>query len=281
MVCRPERTLILFLVILALAPSASAAGDIVPHHAEFTVVLTPTGDRPALSGRGRMVQQIRESCEGRSLRRETRLRLDFADGRAATNIVTQEFWEARNGRRLRFSIVDRVGDRVRRHFEGAARLPGNGKPGTARFTAPGPKTVTLPPETLFVFSFMGRYLELLRAKNRRRAFLVFRGDSRDSRPLRVIVRTLAKSPLAVGTPMGDRALIEKRPRVLEFLYYSSSDAALTPLYSGVAALQGNGVTRDFAVEIGRVRSTYTLKRIRALPRATCRGARNGVAPRKK
>lgn len=266
----PRRFAISAIAILCLAaPSALAADGMVPHHAEYNVSLAPVSGRPAIAGGGKMVLQVRDTCDGRALRNEMRLRLGTDGDRSVNSTMIQEYWESRDGTKFRFSLVNRVGGRIVQQVEGTASLPENGRPGVARYTGAAPKTVTLPAGTVFPFTFERRYAELWRAKGERKNYLLFDGASPDKGPMRVIARALRKAPLAAGIPRGDRALVEKTSRPYEFLYFSSSGADSGPYLSGIFLLQRNGITRGFSTETSGMTFRFVLKRLKSLPKAKC------------
>ena len=155
------------LLIAALAlpllclPQAGRGADLIPHHAFYTLHLghsSGTGDVVAASGG--MAIEVSETCGAWLTKQRLLLRIvrDEGDDMVTDNNFTS--WETKDGLRYRFNVRNRLNGSVNEEYRGEARLKPNGGGGTARFTLPKKKDMTLPKGTLFPSAHVSYVIEL-------------------------------------------------------------------------------------------------------------------------
>jgi hypothetical protein len=261
--------LILVLAVAVLADPASAQ-HFVPHRAIYEMSLHGSGrDSSIMSVDGEMALDWGETCEGWTL--EHRLTFEIGVGgeqriRLSTHVAT---WEARDGLSYRFNVRNLERDGNEERIEGSARLDGKGMGGTARYTSPEAKTVTLPPGTVFPTAHSDEVLA--RAAEATVSFkrIVFDGLSTEGL---FEASAVIGAPYPKGEPRREAekplAGLRSWPTHIAFYRYGSADAA--PDNEVSFRMYADGVADDMIIDFGQFKVLAVLKALELTPRPSCK-----------
>jgi len=134
---------------LALAPPVAAA-QLVPHRAVYSLTLTATDAGSSIGNAvGDLVFEIDELCDAWSSLTEMRFQVLYDDGTEVRFGTSISAWEAKDGLTYRFFVKRRSNYEEPADVEGEATLDGPERGGVATFAGSDPRTLALPPGTLF------------------------------------------------------------------------------------------------------------------------------------
>ncbi len=250
----PGTSSVKFLLAAALAavfvlPSA-ATSQILPHRAIYDLNLSKTqANSNVTQARGFFEFEWEDACSGWTVLHKTRLKVDYADGRHLDFGASHKSWEAKDGTSYQFFIKrDYNGDTVE-EIRGEAELGGGDLAGTARYSAPEEREVTLPKGAIFPTQHS---LELLKAAENEALPLwrvVFDGSGDDG--FFGISAALVR-PLAPGEDPGDVATgmaAEPSWRV-QLAFFDISNQTGAPEQEQALRIFANGIVDELELDYG-------------------------------
>ena len=185
-----RRALLVSLLLLPLAATAPAqapapsptpeaqAATLLPHQANYRLSLD-TGRPPGavVQAQGSLVFEILDACDAWAARQRFSLIVEDAQGNLIETGSEYTTLEAKDGSRLRFSLVQTTEGAVTARVAGTAELTPEG--GVIRYTEPAPAEVALPPGTLLPSAHTLRALAAARAGQRVLVAPLFDGTSEE------------------------------------------------------------------------------------------------------
>jgi hypothetical protein len=257
-------------LVVAAWPGLAGADKFAPHRALYDMNLRyAERDANIVAVRGEMLADWGETCEGWTLEHRSTFDIEVAGEdpvRVTTNVTS---FEARDGLTYRFSVrnVERDGSEDR--IEGVARLDGKGKGGTVVYTKPEPKTVTLPPGTIFPTAHSEEALAAAGPQPHTFKRIVFDGLSGDGL-FEVSAVIGAPHPKEAPTREAVKAVakLSSWPAQIAFFRHGSADAA--PDNEMSFRMYENGVSDDMTIDFGTFKVLARLKALELSPRAVCR-----------
>jgi len=261
------------LLIAALAlpllclPQAGRGADLIPHHAFYTLHLghsSGTGDVVAASGG--MAIEVSETCGAWLTKQRLLLKIvrDEGDDMVTDNNFTS--WETKDGLRYRFNVRNRLNGSVNEEYRGEARLKPNGGGGTARFTLPKKKDMTLPKGTLFPSAHVSYVIDSARRNARIINRIVFDGASEDG-------------PDETNIVIGEPVPLEKLPGLdaklgvpswpMRWAFFPVDSKSALPDYELTLRLLDNGVVVDLNLVYEDFTVGGKISYFEALPRPKC------------
>ncbi len=262
---RIAATLAAGAVAAAIAPAAAA--DLVPHRAEYTLSLASTASGSGVTGaEGRMVYRLARTCDG--WRVENRSALDLVLRDQGTVQSHWSYAATRRGDRLRFHVRNKRNGRVTDARSGTARFTGKG--GTAHYTRPDEKTVSLPEGTMGPVAHTAAVLEAAR-----------RGETVFSRPVfdgadkpgayhvnAVIGRKIAASE-AGDLEKDASPLLDSPSWRVHLAFYPDASTDAKPAYEVGMRLHANGVGQQVTQDYGDFAVRAQLTDVKRLPEPEC------------
>ena len=159
-------------------------GEITPermlaHRAAYRLTLDRARDNADVAqARGAMLYEVIDACDGWATRQRFSLTLTDRDGQEIETTSDYSTFEARDGRRLRFSLTQTSQGAVSQRVAGEATLEADGS-GVARYTEPQAKEERLPLGTLLPTVHTIAALNAARGGQRILAAPLFDGTSPD------------------------------------------------------------------------------------------------------
>lgn len=266
------RTLIAFLGAglagpAAAQPLAGGPDALLPHRAAYVLTLDRARDGSNIgAARGAMIFEVADACEGWATRQRFSLEITDRDGQRIETTSDYATFEARDGSRLQFSLVQRTNDAETKRVSGEARL-GPDRSGTVTYVHPAAREVPLPPGTLLP---MGHTVQALAAAARGERLLaapLFDGTT-DAGPQDTT--TFVLSVLAPERhPRFDilSGLPSARMRIAFFEGGRPQGGAAVADYEVSLRYWSNGVADDVVMDFGEFTLRGRLERLEELPRA--------------
>lgn len=264
-----------FLGVL-LAGQASAAGDLVPYRARYTLNLATT--KVASSGvegaGGVALDEWNESCGGWTEQEHFYLYLDYGadeSGPASfatySNLVT---WEAEDARHFRFDMRRISTEEPYQEIKGDARLPGQGQGGKIAFTRPETAMLPLSPGTLFPSAHTRLLLKHAQAGDQLVSRDVFDGSEVESAgQITAVIGAKRASPADDGESPAPRPLLDQPAWPIRLAFFSTTRGDAVPDYEESLVLLDNGVVADMVLDYGNYTIHAKLAQIEPLPRPAC------------
>lgn len=270
-----RRTLLALLALglpAALAPAAAqplAGGPeaMLPHRAAYVLTLDRVREGSNIgAARGLMIFEVADACEGWATRQRFSLELTDRDGQRIETTADYATFEARDGSRLQFSLVQRTNDTETKRVSGEARLGPDGA-GTVTYVNPAAREVALPPGTMLP---MGHTVRALAAAARGERLLVaplFDGTTesgaQDSTTLILSVLPPERHPRLDSLS----GLPSARMRIAFFEGGQPRDGAVVADYEVSLRYWSNGVADDVTMDFGEFTVRGRIERLEELPRA--------------
>ena len=258
------------LAALAAQVAPSAAQEIAPHRAAYTVVALERG-KPGGGTPGTYAYELRLTCEGYAINQ--RLRLEVAGPRASVaNEQQSQMTESRDGKRLRFEHRTSASGRQSTVFKGEATLGDDGS-GEARFSEPGGQTVALPVRTMFPVAISRETIRQAKAGESGFDALFFFGDKvKPPQLVNILIGKVPRRLADVKIPEGAESLVDGRSRI----YYRAGFFDAQSKGAGEPAFEMSSVTLDNGIELygtheeGEGGIEYRITRLEALPKPDCK-----------
>ncbi|MCS6931125.1 MAG: cell envelope integrity EipB family protein [Acetobacteraceae bacterium] len=266
------------LALLALGPAAAgptaaaqplAGGPdaMLPHRAAYVLTLERTREGSNIAAaRGLMIFEVADACDGWATRQRFTLEITDRDGQQIETTSDYATLEARDGSRLRFSLVQRTNDAETKRVSGEARLAPDGS-GLVTYVHPAAREAPLPRGTMLP---MGHTVRALAAAARGERVLVaplFDGTT-DTGAQDTTTFILAVLP-PERHPRFDSlsALPSARMRVAFFEGGQPQGGAAVADYEMSLRYWSNGVADDLTMEFGEFSLRGRLERLEELPRS--------------
>ena len=141
---------VLALGIVTFAGTAHALATLEPHRAAYRLKLDKSHGMSGIAGvSGGLVIEWQRACDGWLSHQRLGFIAETDAGPEFTHDVRFSSWEATDGSKMRYTVRSFDGDRLREEYMGEANLDESSGGGTAVFTKPDRREVTLPPGTVF------------------------------------------------------------------------------------------------------------------------------------
>ncbi len=252
------------------------------YRAIYKVSLAPGGrNRGQVSSvDGRMVTEWQETCDG--LISEQRIVTDMLDeaGEKSLSDISASSWESLDGLRFRFSMRQRLDNKLVAEYDGNAEYVSALGQGTATLHKPEEKEIKLPAGVLFPSGYMQALLDAARSGQKSLARQVFDGTS-DSDYYQVVSSIGAGTNIkaarqAEGTTKnaGEHKSVLSATSGLtwwpvQVSYYSLKQNEGLPEFEMAFKLYDNGVSADLTLDYGAFALFASLQRIDAYKRPDC------------
>ena len=168
------------LAVSSLLPAAIAAEPgaerMAAHRAAYRLVLDRVRDGSnVVSARGAMVYEVVDACDGWATRQRFTLTITDRDGQDLETTSDYNTYETKDGRSMRFSLVQTSQGQVSQRVAGEATVTPEG--GTITYTEPEAKQVAMPQGTLLPMLHTIRSLAAARAGQRIMVVPLFDGTN--------------------------------------------------------------------------------------------------------
>jgi hypothetical protein len=165
---------------LAGAATSADAAQVLPHKAIYDLHLSRTQINSSVTqAEGFFEFEWGDACSGWTVVHQTRLKIDYSDGRRLDFGASHKSWESKDGKSYQFFIKRNYNGSPVEEVRGEASLGDGDARGTAHFSLPEERDVTLPKGTIFPTQHS---IELLQAAEREELPLwriVFDGSGND------------------------------------------------------------------------------------------------------
>ncbi len=281
------------LLAALLAASGGAAGDAVAvealavhppmlsHRAIYKVSLAPLGNRGQVSRvDGRMVTEWQETCDG--LISEQRIVTDMLDegGEKSLSDISASSWESLDGLRFRFSMRQRLDNKLVAEYDGNAEFASALAQGMATLHKPEEKEVKLPAGVLFPSGYMQALLDAARSGQKNLARKVFDGTSESDYYLVVSsigagtnIKAAQQADENVKNSVGHKSVLRAITGLtwwpVQVSYYALEQNEGLPEFEMGFKLYDNGVSADLTLDYGAFALFASLQRIEAYKRPDC------------
>lgn len=251
------------LLAVMLAGAANVAAmpiQLVSNRATYDVRLEHTSPGGAVAGRGRMVIQFRDTCDGWSTAQRMVADLTDADGAISRTDFLVTAWESKDGKSMRFDVKSASGSK-RKEKRGTAMIGADGRV-TVTLLSPTRRQFTLPAGTLFPST---QVLDLVRAATRGEGMvrrMVFQGgDENDYFISTAVIGRAAPLQATAAERAVDRGGLLHNVTAWTTLvsYFANRRGADLPEYEVASRLYANGVSGSMSLIYTRyaLRATLT------------------------
>jgi hypothetical protein len=242
--------------------TAAVPAQIVPHRAFYDLHLA--GRTGALvDAEGAFAVEWRAQCGGIASRQRLWFVGRFPGGGELDYDVRFSTWEARDGRRMRFSMRSyQEGDLVE-EFRGQARMPEDGGPGRATYTVPAEVELRLPPDTLFPTAHIERLIDEAARGSSVASVALFDGAGVGREALTLVTA-------AIGDPVSTTKDDAERAWPMALAYHPLAEGDVdAPLFELSFELTEGGVMRDVLLDYGAFALEARLERLERLSPPRC------------
>jgi len=248
---------------------------LVPNRATYDLRLEHTSPGGAVTARGRMIIQFRDTCDGWSTAQRTILDITDADGAIARSDYVVTAWESKDGKSMRFDVKNASGGKLDKEKRGTAMLASGGD-ALVNLLAPKRRQFALPGGTVFPTA---QTVALLAAADRGQQTskrLVFEGgDEGDVYVSTAVIGRLASSQATIADRAVDKAgLIRNVPAWGVLVsYFDNKPGNELPEYEIATRLYANGISGSMSLIYARYALKATLTRLEPLA-PTCPPSRD-------
>ena len=264
---RPAYCLIVGLA--ALTASSSAFAALESHRAAYRLKLDASQRMSGLSGvNGGLVIEWQRACDGWLSHQRLGFIAATEGGGDFSHDVRFSSWEATDGSEMRYTVRSYDGDRLREEYIGNARLDSAESGGTASFTKPDLREITLPPGTVFPADHFNRILSEADSGNSLITHEVFDGWGFDA--LTQVTSVIGQS--RPYEPSNEREVSSKDETdawPVSMAYYNLSEGGDLPEFEAKFMLTEEGVLQELLLDYGDFRLKATLSEFERLDDPTC------------
>jgi len=259
-----------FAAVLLVPAPLSAAEDLVPHEALYTLSLDKVKlGEEARGGDGQFLLRVERTCKSWVLVSQLEFTLDFGEGRILAIESSGSTEESLDGRSLRFTQEKRLNGQVVEAFKGRAALTEEEEAdGLALFDLPPDVRMRLPGETLFPVASAIETIANYKKGEKFQSYYLFNGDALEGPHLvtEIVTGTVDK---VTHEAEGDTSLLEGPGWrvVVSFFDFGAQDAEPTAVQRG--EVLENGVIPWFSIDMGAVEAGAKLVSLRALREPDC------------
>ncbi|WP_282609665.1 DUF1849 family protein [Pelagibius sp. Alg239-R121] len=137
-------------LIAFFASPSLAASQILPHRAIYDLKLSKTqANSTVTQAQGFFEFEWEDACSGWTVLHQTRLKVDYSDGRQLDFGASHKSWESKDGKKYQFFIKRNYNGATVEEVRGEAERGEGGARGTARYSAPDDREMTLPKGAVF------------------------------------------------------------------------------------------------------------------------------------
>ena len=228
---------------------AAGIARMAAHRAAYRLDLTSSRDNSISAVRGAMVFDVADACEGWATRQRMTMTVTDRDGNDVETVSDYATYEAKDGSRLRFSLVQTTQGSVSTRVLGEAELKPDGS-GIVRFVEPAAREDALPPGTLLPMRHTAVSVETARAGRRILVSPLFDGTSDDgAQDTTTIISGWGATPGAPRFPMlAD--MLSGRMRIAFFERGAPTGGAAQPEYEVGLRYFDNGVADEITMDFG-------------------------------
>ena len=249
-------------------PGASAATPVTlaAHRAAYVLTLQRAREGGEVSAaQGVMLFEAADACEGWATHQRLTLNLTTRTGDAIDTSSDYSTYEAKDGKSLRFSLVQSAQGAVSQRISGEAELKPDGS-GLVRYVEPEPKEVPLPAGTLLPMMHTARAIEAAEAGKRLLVAPLFDGTSDDgAQDSTTVIAGQEAAPQANSFP--DLAkLTSARFRIAFFERGANQGGASSPDYEVGLRYFRNGVADELSMDFGDFVVNGKLQKLELLPK---------------
>jgi len=244
-------------ILFGVASIGAMPIHLVPNRATYDLSLEHTSPGGAVAGRGRMVIQFRDTCDGWSTAQRMVADLTNADGAVTRSDFLVTAWESKDGKSMRFDVKSANGGKLEKEKRGTAAVEDNGSV-TVSLLAPERRQFTLPAGTIFPSQ---QAVELAAAAARGQGTvkkLVFQGG--DEGDFYVSTASIGRGASAQATAAEravDKAGLLKNVSAWTTLvsYFANKRGVDLPDYEVASRLYANGISGSMSL----IYTHYTLR----------------------
>lgn len=262
--------LLLVLSLTSVTCSVKAAGVALPqapvslaaHRAIYHLTLDSARDSNVVTARGTMSYEVMDACDGWAVRQRLDMSVTNADGQAVNMVSDYATWEAKNGIKLKFHMVQRTDSAVTAQTDGDATLERVGGAGVAHYAVPKDTTIPLPPGTLFPMAHTAAIIAAAREGKRFLALPLFDGtDDAGSEDTSVVVVDW-RSPFKTDWPV----LSELHSARVRLAFFEHKRSVMIPNYQVGMRYWENGIADDMQMDFGDFVMNAKLAQLTERPR---------------
>ncbi|PZW42187.1 uncharacterized protein DUF1849 [Humitalea rosea] len=244
--------------VAATAPAPRVAGvaiagseALAPHRAAYNLVLEHVRERSQVrSAKGAMLFEVADACEGWATRQRLTMTLTDSQGNDVETSSDYSTYESKDGRQLRFSMVQSSQGAVSNRIAGTAELQADGS-GTVTYTEPTEKTEPLTPGTLLPMLHTLRAIQLARGDGRLLSVPLFDGTTEDGAQDSTTIVAGWSGPQANERFPPLAPLASGRMRIAFFSHTNTNGGgASAPDYEVGLRYYENGVADELSMDFG-------------------------------
>lgn len=256
------------LAAIFALPSA-ATSQILPHRAIYDLKLSKTqANSEVTQASGFFEFEWEDACSGWTVLHKTRLKVSYSNGRSLDFGASHKSWESKDGKTYQFFIKRDYNGGAIEEVRGEARRGEGEQPGTARYSVPEEREITLPKGAIFPTQHS---LELLTAAESEGLPLwrvVFDGSGDDG--FFGISAALARS-LAPGEDLGETAQeMNAEPSWrLQLAFFDIKDQTGSPEQEQALRIFANGVVDELELDYGDFVVKARLRELKPLDPPDC------------
>jgi len=251
----------------AHAPVAAIPGSeaLVAHRAAYTLELERARERSQVrQAKGSMMFEVTDACEGWATHQRLTMTLTDAEGNDIETASDYSTYETKDGRRLRFSMVQSAQGAVSNRISGEAVLEADGS-GIVTYAQPAAKTERLPPGTLLPMLHTLRAIQLARGHGRLMSVPLFDGTGEDGAQDSTTIVAGWSGPQPNQRFSVLSALSSARLRIAFFSRDSQGVGASAPDYEVGLRYYENGVADELSMDFGDFTMAGRLGELEILP----------------
>jgi EipB-like len=256
----------LFPGLACAAPAQPAGRPAVPlaaHRALYELTLdSARGGRQIAAARGTMGYEVVDVCDGWATRQRLRMTITNSEGQDTDMDSDYATWEAKDGLKFRFHMVQKTDSAVTNQTDGNARLTRTGGTGEAQYRLPKEAKLDLPVGTLFPMMHTAAIINSAREGKKFLALPLFDGTDEDGYEYSSIAIVDWKAPFATDHPILT-PLASTRVRVAFFDHVTDGPM---PTYEVAMRYWENGVAGAMLMDFGDFVMSGKLKELTPLPR---------------
>lgn len=253
--------------------AANSGGELVAHRAIYKMSLASAKSGSGVTAAsGAMSYKFGDSCDGWIVENKTALTFAYSDGAPVSTTWDFVTWESKDGLHYRFRVRSTRDGAVNEEIDGTADLDGKGKGGVAKFTLPEPKSLKLPPGTLFPTEHTLRMIELAQHGEHLAERTLFDGTGTDQTfAVSAIIGKAAQGPNAgvPDLPGINRLLLANTSWPMQMAFFPAGSDEPEPDYEVGVRYYQNGVADDVLQSFGTFSLRGTLEKLEALPKPDC------------
>ena len=128
---------------------AARTADMLAHRALYNLKLDAMKHGDVQAATGTMAYEVLDTCDGWASRQRLKMNITNSEGQEIEMLSDYTTFESKDGLNMRFRMRQTTDSAVTSDVEGAAKLDGPERGGSAHYTLPHDSTTALPKGTLF------------------------------------------------------------------------------------------------------------------------------------